>query len=61
MQYFAYIPLVMVIVFFVSIPLFYLMQGIDEQIDNKDYDDIIKLIIAIVLLIICFISYIKDI
>lgn len=57
-QLFGYLPLVMIIVFFVSLPLFYLLMGFDEQINDGDYDDIIKLVIAVILMIISAITYI---
>jgi hypothetical protein len=41
-------PIAMVILFFISLPVFYLLLHVDEQIHNKDYDNIITFVFALV-------------
>lgn len=50
------VPLAMLIIFAISIPLYNLMLGFDEQVHNGDYDAVIgvPICILIIILVLCF-------
>lgn len=54
LEFFLYFPLAMVIIFFVSLPVFYILLGMEQSSKSENAEFIITIFVLILVLLVYF-------